>query len=173
MTCRVVLVQHGEKLAVAGDPGLTDAGWGQAAACAGVLAQSSWDGLRCSDLARAIETADVIGAACGVSPVVDARLRERMNWDDGPFEEFAAEWARRSPALAAQTAARYRAVLDDIVRSFSRALVVAHGGATLDLVRSLGVVCSLEGVPPCAVTSLTFERGSWRVEFVARDIRSV
>jgi probable phosphoglycerate mutase len=173
VTCRAALVQHGEKVAVAGDPGLTDAGRAQVAACAALLAQSSWDALWCSDLQRAVESAEIIGAACGVSPVVDARLRERMNWESGTFEDFVAEWSRRSPELAAPTAASYRAVLDELAAVSSRALVVAHGGATLDLVRSLGAACSLDGVPSCAVTTLTFDGGCWRVELVAADVRSV
>jgi 2,3-bisphosphoglycerate-dependent phosphoglycerate mutase len=166
MDCRVALVQHGEKVGVAGDPGLTARGRAAVASCAAVLAQSSWDGLWCSDLRRAIETAQIIGAACRQLPVVDPRLRERLNWERGTFEEFLAEW-ERSSALSAATAARHLELLDEIAAHCRRALVVAHGGATLDLVRSLGASVDHDSVPPCAVTSLSFGAGGWRVDSVA------
>src|SRR5689334_15940394 len=145
MSCRVVLVQHGEKVGAPGDPGLTGRGRTSVGACARSLARSQWDGLWCSDLRRSIETAEIIGAAVGLVPAVDARLRERMNWEGGTFAEFLAAWEAGAATLGAAVAAAHREVLDDVAASCERAIVVAHGSATLDLVRSLGATRSSDG----------------------------
>ena len=47
-----------------------------------------------------------------------------------------------------------------------RALVVSHGGATVDLVRDLAgddrVALYMDGIPNCALTTLVHD-GAWRV----------
>jgi broad specificity phosphatase PhoE len=84
MGIEVLVVQHGEKARAAGDPGLTETGVRQAAAVAtwlekkGTKVSSIW----ASPLKRAQQTAEPIAAAFGLPVQTDARLRERMNWDD-------------------------------------------------------------------------------------------
>jgi broad specificity phosphatase PhoE len=181
VTTEIVIVQHAEKVRGPGDVELTERGLEQAITVARILAQSSWDGLRSSPLRRAHETANIIGAHCGLMPVIDDRLRERMEWDGArPFDEFLADWERASSDRgwtppggdsSQATSDRMRAALDDIAdQGVARALVVSHGGATVDLVRDLAgddVARPFEeGIPNCALTTLIHD-GAWHVVTIA------
>lgn len=95
---RLLLVRHGESTWNAekrwqgwGDPPLSACGRAQAAALAAGLASSGIVRLVSSDLARAAQTASILGAALGVAPVFDARLRERNlgRWTGLTQEEIA------------------------------------------------------------------------------------
>ena len=96
VSLRVVIVQHGDKERRPGDPGLTDLGRTQAAVTARRLACGEtpvavWS----SPMRRAQETAAAIADELGVVPAIDARLRERMNWDDSDAQsigEFTKQW---------------------------------------------------------------------------------
>ena len=77
----IYLVQHGDKERLAGDPGLTELGHGQARATARWLQGSGLQALFSSPLRRARETAAAIAAATGLPVQLDSRLRERLNWD--------------------------------------------------------------------------------------------
>lgn len=59
------------------DSPLTDRGVLQAHPVANRLSRYRFDALYCSDLGRAIRTAQIISAATGVEPLFDAGLRER------------------------------------------------------------------------------------------------
>lgn len=105
--------------------------------------------LWCSDLSRARETAEIVGARIGLEPRADARLREgwRGAWEGFLFDEIAArepelyaEW--RSPnaevgfqfpggETLAQQQARVLECLRDVEeqRDGGTALVVCHGGS--------------------------------------------
>ncbi len=185
----VVLVQHAEKEVAPGDPGLTAVGRLQAERVAANLAVSPWDLLVCSPMRRARETAEIVGSACGIAPVIDERLRERMNWGDAPFAQtavdFAADWAHAtrdrfwsppSGDSSNATAARVVEALDEIVARdhVRRALVVTHGGATVDLLRTIvgdaqlrsaAPVATEEGIPNCGLTPLVHEE-RWHVSHV-------
>lgn len=90
----VYLVQHGDKEALPGDPGLTPAGEQRAARTGQWLRQAGLRSLYASPLRRAQQTAALIAAGTGLPVRTDARLRERMNWDGSrPLEDFLAEWA--------------------------------------------------------------------------------
>ena len=88
---------------------LNERGREQAHELARVAAQREWAALICSPLARARETADVVGAAIGHHPVEDARFAETDcgDWTDLLFadvraadpERFAA-YERADPAFA-------------------------------------------------------------------------
>ncbi len=79
----IFLVQHAEKEPGPGDPGLTDAGRQQAGRTAQWLYGCSLNAVYSSPLRRAVETAEYIAGAAGLSVQRDVRLRERMNWDGG------------------------------------------------------------------------------------------
>lgn len=163
------LVQHGEKGTEPGDPGLTDRGRWQADCTARLMRDAGVTAVYSSPLRRAQETAAPIAAACGVDVTVDARLRERMNWDGSqPIGEFLISWSRSvrdrdyQPAAgdsSHQAAQRFREFLDELPVAGPIA-VVTHGGITADLLRSLIGDPALparllyEGVPSCAVTTL-------------------
>ncbi len=184
MGIEVLVVQHGEKVRTAGDPGLTPEGRAQAAATAAWLIEQRPDVamIRSSPMARAFETADPIATALGLELETDERLRERMNWDDDTamsIEEFLADWHRAStdrmnrPATgdsSATAATRFLAALADIETMLGEgtAIVVAHGGVTVDTIRSVvgdDVVSQTnpdliaDGVPCCAITRFAVDEG--------------
>jgi len=81
---RVLLIRHGESTWNAagrwqgwGDPPLSARGRAQAAALAEQLVSEGIVHLVSSDLARAAQTARILGDAFGIAPELDARLRER------------------------------------------------------------------------------------------------
>jgi len=80
---RFVLIRHGESTWNAagrwqgrGDPPLSDRGRAQAQRLAAGLAREGIEVVVASDLARAAETAAILGAALGLAPTSDERLRE-------------------------------------------------------------------------------------------------
>jgi broad specificity phosphatase PhoE len=189
---RVVIVQHGEKEPVPGDPGLTALGREQARAAARWIAAGDrptavWS----SPLRRAVETAGILGQELGVETHRDDRLRERMNWEgDGTLEEFLEDWRRAStdrgyvPAHGDSSRAaadRFLAALDDIAAAApGTTVVVGHGGVTTDALRTLlgdeqllrrapGVIDG--GIPGGRITVL--ERGAtgaWVAGAIARQV---
>ncbi|MEM7092797.1 MAG: histidine phosphatase family protein [Actinomycetota bacterium] len=185
---QIVIVQHGEKERMPGDPGLTSAGHRQAAQtarhlCATVPAAR----LVSSPLRRALETAEVIGLETGLPLVVDDRLRERINWDGStPLETFLETWSHMTadpdwepePGISsASSGERMLQAITDHHRGGSVVIVVSHGGATVDLLRRIlgdGAVRARcpdlisNGVPNCALTWLTHDGNGWMTGDVAR-----
>ena len=166
----IYLVQHGDKERLAGDPGLTELGRGQAGAMARWLQGAGLQALFSSPLRRARETAAAIAAATGLPVQVDGRLRERWNWDGTqPFESFVGDWDRsaqdrdftRSNGESSRSAGdRMRAFVAGLAGRPGPVAAVSHGGVTTDLLRTLLGDEALpqrllaEGIPPCAVTTL-------------------
>jgi broad specificity phosphatase PhoE len=127
---------------------LTDRGREQAHALARVAAQRAWSALVCSPLARARETADIVGAAVGLEPIEDARFAETDcgDWTDRFFDDVQATepeafeaYMNADPAFAfpggESFAAQQARVLDGIADARRRAngdgpvLVVCHRGS--------------------------------------------
>jgi broad specificity phosphatase PhoE len=133
------------------DPPLSAAGRRQAAALARALAGESLEVLVASDLARAAETARILGAALGLTPGLDPRLREL---DVGRWAGLTREQIARDEA---QALARFEAGDPDArpgggetrrelrarVRSAAAALARQHAGRRVALVTHLGVVRAL------------------------------
>ena len=180
----MLIVQHGEKVRSAGDPGLTALGRQQAATVANWLLANYPDieSIWASPLRRARETARPAAAAFKLEVRIDARLRERMNWGDDTSigrDEFLAEWQRASddpsyqPIVgdsAGQAATRFIAALADIGGHAAQgvALVFAHGGVTVDALRSVvgdeAVKAAdprliVDGVASCAITKVLSDGG--------------
>ena len=152
---QVVLVRHGqtndnrEPVRVQGftDTPLNDTGRAQARAAAERIADGPppaciWT----SDLVRARETAEIIGAAVGLTAWPDPRLREanRGRWEGQLFADIAREepegfaaWRRAGPnfrfpggeSLLEQQERVHAAVQEMRARSPLPALAVCHGGA--------------------------------------------
>jgi broad specificity phosphatase PhoE len=125
--------------------GLTERGIEQAHQLAAAAAQRAWSTLICSPLARARETADIVGAAIGLHPVEDARFSETDcgDWTDLPFavvrerdpEGFAA-YERADPGFAfpggesfAHQQLRVLEGIDAARQGPLPALVVCHRGS--------------------------------------------
>jgi broad specificity phosphatase PhoE len=129
-----------------------------------------------------------IGDRLGLDVAVDPRLRERMSWEDEQrqsLEEFLAEWdaASRNRSLVPMSgdssrdaAARFLTAIEELARSTddgADAIVVAHGGVTVDALRTLLGDERLRrqqadlierGVPNCAITALCWDHRGWRVQ---------
>ena len=131
-------------------PGLTELGRAQALVSADAVAADlagarSPAALFTSDLARAAETADIVGSRFGLTPQVDSRLRERslgrldglsydethavvadLDWSDPELRVGGGESTREVYARAA-------AALSVLVELDAPVLVVSHG----DLIRAV------------------------------------
>jgi len=117
-------------------------GRAQAAELAELAATRDWAALYCSPLARARETAEIVGARIGMQPVADARFAETDcgDWTDRTFADVIAEDPEGFAAFArvdlgfrfpggesfAEQRDRVRAGLADVARGPDPALVVCH-----------------------------------------------
>jgi broad specificity phosphatase PhoE len=194
MGVEVLVVQHGEKVRSAGDPGLSDEGHRQAAVVAMWLAENRPEvgAIVASPLRRAQETAGPIAAAFGLELMTDARLAERMNWDGGAnngLDEFMSEWQRATDDRSYQpaagdssldAAARFITALVDLERGEAGVVVVVtHGGVTVDALRTIASDDAVgeanadlvsDGVPNCAITRLLISTGAISViDFPSTD----
>jgi broad specificity phosphatase PhoE len=148
-----VLVRHGQSTwnqehRIQGqlDPPLSELGRRQAAVLGARLAAHRFAGLYASDLKRAFETAEVVGAAIHLQPEARTSLREVFlgEWEGLTTEEIAerypeawASWVEEPdwdvvPSGEGQAAfdRRVAAAMDDIARLHPQGdvLVVTHGG---------------------------------------------
>ncbi|HVP28032.1 MAG TPA: histidine phosphatase family protein [Myxococcota bacterium] len=98
---RLLLIRHAESLWNAegrwqgqADPGLSARGHDQARGLAARLASLRVEVLLASDLARAAETARIVGAELGLEPRLDVRLREHDvgEWSGLTHGEIARRW---------------------------------------------------------------------------------
>jgi broad specificity phosphatase PhoE len=153
MSTEITLIRHGRtdwneihRMQGHDGPGLNAAGRAQIAGVAGRLSGQTWDALYSSDLDRALESARIIGAACGLGVQPDPRLREwrmgiwtgwlsadihrltgnerRLHWLDPlsyivPGAETGREVLRRATAACDAIAHRHAG---------GRVLAVTHGG---------------------------------------------
>jgi broad specificity phosphatase PhoE len=147
----IYLARHGEtednaRRVVQGwiDTPLNDRGREQARELAGQVADLGIAAIWTSQLARAAETAQIVGDAIGVAPRVDDRLAEsrRGSWEGRSLEEIEAsepeQWAAWKAAgpdfrfpggeSLAEHQQRVLAALDAVRGGEGPALVVAHGG---------------------------------------------
>jgi probable phosphoglycerate mutase len=166
---RILVLRHGESEWNAQrrwqgqqDPPLTHHGRRHAAATADLLGQ--FDGVWCSTLQRASETAVILAELLGVGPVIaDPRLMERGfgAWEGLTAEDVEARWpgflaAGARPDDAESTEAlldRVGAACADIARAHPGAevLVISHAG----LIRTLREHC---GHQPLRIANLD---GAW------------
>lgn len=161
---RLVLLRHGQtEHNVAGrmqghvDSQLTERGLAQAAGVAPEIARFAPDRLISSDLRRAVDTADVVGAACGRPVKLDPRLRETHlgEWQGRSVAEIEESWPgaiavwRSDPGWTPpggesriEVVRRSRPVVDELDEEFASDLdatvvLVAHGGLIAGLVSGL------------------------------------
>jgi glucosyl-3-phosphoglycerate phosphatase len=172
---RLVLLRHGQTdYNLAGrmqghtDSVLTDLGRAQAVAVAPEVAKLAPVQLLSSDLTRAVDTAEVVGAAAGLPFTVDARLRETHlgEWQgltvtevEAAYPGAVAAWrsdpAWRPPGGESRidVVRRCRPVVDELDDAWAdvdaaTAVVVAHGGLIA------GLVCGLLDLPASAWPSI-------------------
>jgi broad specificity phosphatase PhoE len=150
----VILARHGETddnrepIRVQGftDTPLNDTGRHQAAQLAEPVAAMGIRSLWSSDLSRAAETAQIVGARIGLEPRLDRRLREanRGEWEGYRFIDIArdhpdgyAAWLRAGESFRFPGGESLRDQLDRVSAALQEihrtsalpALVVCHGGS--------------------------------------------
>ncbi|MGZ4470512.1 MAG: histidine phosphatase family protein [Nocardioidaceae bacterium] len=181
----LLLARHGEaeyESALLSDAGgsLTLRGRDQSAALAEQLRDARVAAVYCSDLARAVQTAEIVAARLGVGVRVRAGLRE---WSVGAFAGREPAPGLFDPTLDAWAAGDLEARLPgaessaeilDRVRGALEAIVDEHRGETVLVVGHGGVlpfvVPHLAGRPPgpggrsfphCGVAEVTADADGW------------
>jgi probable phosphoglycerate mutase len=141
-----------------------------------LFARERVDVLVSSPMHRARETAQPIAVITGLPVAYDDRLIERMNWDGSlSIHEFLEEWERATqdrsfvPGVgdsSAAAGARFAEVVHELAATPGcNAVLVAHGGVTIDGLRTLvgdrDVARALSqwraGVPPASITRLRLD----------------
>ncbi len=155
MTTRLIFIRHGQstwnearRWQGHADPPLSDNGRRQARLLAQRLASWQIDYIYASDLARAAETATILGTSLGIEPTIDPAWRERgFGLLEGLTSEEIEErypeiWASRltGPLMGvagaeeqAEVAARSAAACDRLLSRHAgeTIVVVSHGGMIL------------------------------------------
>ena len=141
-----LLLRHGQtpmsvqkRYAGVSDVPLTAAGSAQAAAAASCLAGAGLDAIMTSPLRRARETADAVGAACGVPVVADEGFRETDfgAWEGLTFAEVRERWPAEmaawlaDPAVAPPGGESFDQVRPRVLAALDRALSGYGGGRVL------------------------------------------
>jgi 2,3-bisphosphoglycerate-dependent phosphoglycerate mutase len=119
-----------------GDPPLSEAGRHQAELVALRLAQEPFDALYVTTLRRTAETAAPLAARCGLTPVVDADLREVFlgEWEGGLLRQKAADSDPLFEQLMAEQrwdvvpGAESRQVFGGRLRAGVERIAAAHAG---------------------------------------------
>jgi broad specificity phosphatase PhoE len=166
----LLLVRHGEtdwnaegKLQGHTDRPLNDYGRRQAQALADRLAGESIEAVYASDLSRARETAEILGAKLGLPVLVDPDLREK-NW--GNWEGLTSD-ERLNVEFEGETREAHRdrtlSAVQRIVERHpdGRIVVVTHGGS-LRRIQAAVSGFALPVIENCAVWSLAHEDGRFR-----------
>ncbi|WP_224276951.1 histidine phosphatase family protein [Nocardioides lacusdianchii] len=184
---RVFVARHGEAVyesELLSDAGgwLSPSGRDQARALGERLAPERISRVWTSDMARAVQTGEIVAAALGTDVVVRKGLREfgvgdaaGTTGDPDPFAETFAAWldgdlAARIPGgeSGEDVVERYTAVLDEIADAHrgESVLVVSHGGvmcmALSAVARNLALTHSRDlPMPNCGVVALEGDADGW------------
>jgi probable phosphoglycerate mutase len=168
---RVVLLRHGRtawnaqrRFQGQADPPLDDVGRGQAYAVSALVAALEPDLVVTSDLARAMQTAEIIGETLGQAPIADARFRERGlgHWEgltrDDVEREYPDEYAdwlggrdvsRRGGETREQVAARAQSAFAEV--DVPTLVIVTHSATAMALTNALlGIPQHLHPLAPLA-----------------------
>jgi broad specificity phosphatase PhoE len=190
---RLLLLRHAESAApdqfhgAESDVGLGAQGRRQAAALAGYLASLKPDGVYSSPMRRALETARMIGEACGVTvEIVPALHEQRMGHLSGTpkaegwprYQGQLDEWKRGAADFALPGAESYQgvaaravpALLDVAKRRPGDAIVVVCHGMVIRVVLTallaeLGIERIEEvGIDTAGINDLRFDGRVWRAQ---------
>jgi broad specificity phosphatase PhoE len=168
---RLLLVRHGEtdwnaegRLQGQTDRPLSDYGRGQARRLADELDGEELQAIYSSDLARARETAEIVGERLGVRIELDPDLREK---DWGSWEGLTAVERDRVEFVGESTEAHQERILQALRRIAERhpgggvVLVVTHGGS-MRRVQTAALGMALPVVENCGRWLCEVENGSFR-----------
>jgi broad specificity phosphatase PhoE len=168
----LLLVRHGEtdwnadgRLQGQTDRPLSDFGRRQARQLADELAGDGLEAIYSSDLARARETAQIVGERVGLPVVLDPDLREK---DWGTWEGLTAAERDRVEFVGESTEAHRERMLRALHRiselhpGDGRVLVVTHGGS-MRRVQTAALGMALPVVENCGRWACACENGAFRV----------
>ena len=166
----LLLVRHGEtdwnaegRLQGHTDRPLNDYGRRQAARLAEELADEEFDAVYASDLARARETAEIVGGRLGLTVVLDPDLREK-NW--GSWEGLTSA-ERDTVEFSGETTEEHRDRVLGAIRRIAerhphgRVLVVTHGGC-VRRVQTAALGMAMPVIENCGRWLVAHENGSLR-----------
>jgi broad specificity phosphatase PhoE len=168
----IVLVRHGEtdwnlERRYQGhlDPPLNPAGRAQSEELADLLVAERIDAIYSSDLRRAVQTAEIVGARLGLAVVTDAGLREvdLGSWAGLTREEIAKQFGE-SAKHDGETRGEHRERVVEAVRRIAARhaagciLVVTHGGSIRALERAVNGGESARVMANCEIFRLTGEQ---------------
>ena len=163
----LLLVRHGEtdwnaagRLQGHTDRQLSDYGREQARGLAEELAGEEFDAIYASDLARARETAEIVGAQLHLPVVLDAALREK---DWGTWEGLTSTERLEVELVGESTEEHRRRMLAALSRiaakhPHGRVLVVTHGGS-MRRVQTEALGFAMPVVENCGVWACVWENG--------------
>jgi len=167
----LLLVRHGEtdwnaegRLQGHTDRPLSDFGRGQARRLAGELESEEIDAVYSSDLARARETAEIVGERLGLPVVLEPDLREK---DWGNWEGLTAVERDRVEFAGESTEAHQERMLRALQRiaerhpDGSRILVITHGGS-MRRVQTATLGVAMPVVENCGRWLCAYEKGAFR-----------
>jgi broad specificity phosphatase PhoE len=167
----LLLVRHGEtdwnaegRLQGHTDRPLSDYGGRQAQQLAGELEDDELEAIYSSDLARARETAEIVGERLGLPVVLDPDLREK---DWGTWEGLNAVERDRVEFVGETTEAHQERILQALRRIAERhpgdrrVLVVTHGGS-MRRVQTAAMGMAMPVVENCGRWLCACEDGSFR-----------
>ncbi len=183
------IIRHGTKEAVSVDPQLTEAGKKQAQLTGEFLKNIKFKKVVASPKFRTLETATQIAKQHNLKVETDERLRERMEWEGGTFEEFVNEWnetdrnrnLQPSNGMSSlEKGKAVRSVLDEITNQESDGefAIVTHGGTIGDLLRNLFNESSLNHIThpkynvryieilECSITKIIYDNGAFTLASV-------
>jgi probable phosphoglycerate mutase len=167
----LLLVRHGEtdwnadgRLQGQTDRPLTDYGRRQARELAEQLADEGLEAIYASDLARARETAEIVGERLGLPVELDPDLREK---DWGTWEGLTSVERDRVEFVGESTEAHQERILRALRRiserhpGDERVLVVTHGGS-MRRVQTAALGMALPVVENCGRWLCAYEDGAFR-----------
>lgn len=186
---RLILARHGEAEYESttmhrSGGSLTTLGRTQARALGERLAKDRVAGVFCSDLARAVQTAELAAAVLGLPVTVRENLHEfppgdylGQTWEPEIFDPMMTSWLGGDLTAGvpggetgAEVADRVLDVLDDVADQFrgETVLVVSHGGVLLAVMGRLAAGSptaprDAHDVPHCAAYLLERDADGWRV----------
>jgi broad specificity phosphatase PhoE len=167
---RLLLVRHGEtdwnadgRLQGQTDRPLSDFGRTQAHRLADALAKEELEAIYSSDLARALETAEIVAERVGLPVLLDPDLREK---DWGTWEGLTAVERDRVEFVGESTEAHQERILRALRRiseghpNGGSVLVVTHGGS-MRRVQTAALGMALPVVENCGRWLCAYENGAF------------
>ncbi|MDM0045960.1 histidine phosphatase family protein [Variovorax dokdonensis] len=169
---RFYFLRHGQtarnlaRIFQAPEEPLNDTGLAQARSAAEALARETIAAILCSDAVRARQTADIVAAPHGLTPVASEALRERNFGALIGTSSAQIDWAcmPQDGETLADFMQRKNIALADALGLPGPVLVVAHGGSLFALAAMLGVPVGMDLLANARPLRFTRCGPTWEIE---------